>query len=302
MIRLLPMNKDRRFTVTFSAQYEGQLLREAIGAFGISKRALTDIKFAGGEILVNGREQNVRYALRKTDEVTVKFPLEQVSDGLIPQRGPLDILYEDEQIIIVNKPPYQSTIPSREHPEGSLANWIAGYFQQQDVASTVHIVTRLDRDTSGLVCIAKHRHIHHMLSTLQQKGKIHRQYEAIAHGFVESQAIIRPIGRKEGSIIEREVRADGQFAHTDLTLVSQFTINGEPYSHIVLDLHTGRTHQIRVHMASIGHPLAGDELYGGRRDAIKRQALHCRQIEIEQQSGLAIYSAGLPQDMARLLK
>lgn len=300
MIHLFPMN-DSRFTLSFKAQHEGQLLREAISTFGISKRALTDIKFNGGEILVNGIVRNVRYSLKLTDEITVKFPPEQVSDGLLAQDGPLDILFEDEQLLVINKPPYESTIPSREHPDGSLANYVAGYFKRQNLHSTVHIVTRLDRDTSGVVCIAKHRHIHHVMSGLQQAGCVHRTYEAIAHGFVESQSIVAPIGRKEISIIEREVRADGQFAHTDVSVLKHFKVNGECYSHIQLHLHTGRTHQIRVHMAHIGHPLAGDELYGGKRDIIARQALHCHQVVIEQANGEVVYLSRLPQDMAQIV-
>lgn len=301
MIHLWLMNKGSRYTVSFLAQVEGQLLREAIGLYGISKRALTSIKFEGGEILVNGTERNVRYILKKGDEVMVKFPVEQVSEGLIPEQGPLAILFENDHLLVVNKPPYQSTIPSREHPIGSLANLLVGYFQQQEIAATVHIITRLDRDTSGLVCVAKHRHMHHLMGQLQQQGKLHRQYEAIAHGFVEAQSIIAPIGRKDVSIIEREVRTDGQFAHTDVEVVSHFIIEGQPYSHIRLDLHTGRTHQIRVHMASIGHPLIGDELYGGQCTLIARQALHCRQVEIEQATGTAIYTTELPVDLVQII-
>lgn len=294
---------DNRFTVTFTAKQQGQLLREAISEFGISKRALTAIKFEGGEILVNGREQNVRYILQAGDEITITFPQEQMSDGLFPQQGPLTIVYEDEALLVLNKPAYMSTIPSREHPDGSIANYVAGYFQEQNVASTVHVVTRLDRDTSGLLCIAKHRHIHHLTGQMQQTGAIHREYEAIVHGHVEPQTIIAPIGRKETSIIEREVRADGQHAHTDVLLLKQLTIDGRPYSHIRLKLHTGRTHQIRVHMAYIGHPLVGDELYGGQRELIARQALHCVKLQLRHPitDQALLFECILPSDMMNII-
>ena len=295
---------DNRFTVTFTAEQQGQLLREAISRFGISKRALTAIKFEGGQILVNGTEQNVRYALQVGDEITIKFPKEQMSDGLVAQQGPLNIVYEDEVLLVLNKPPYMSTIPSREHPDASVANFVAGYFEKQDIASTVHIVTRLDRDTSGLLCIAKHRHIHHLTGLMQRAGTIHRQYEAIVHGHVEQQSIIAPIGRKDTSIIEREVRADGQYAHTDVSVLKHFMIDGKPYSHIRLKLYTGRTHQIRVHMAHIGHPLVGDELYGGSRALLARQALHCVHLQLAHPvSGeLLIFSSELPYDMQEIVK
>ncbi|WP_431029255.1 RluA family pseudouridine synthase [Lysinibacillus sp. LZ02] len=294
---------EKRFTVTFMAKQQGQLLREAISNFGISKRALTAIKFEGGQILINGTEQNVRYPLHVGDEITVKFPVERVSDGLIPQQGVLDIVYEDTALLVLNKPAFMSTIPSREHPDASVANFVAGYFEQQHIASTVHIVTRLDRDTSGLICIAKHRHIHHLTGLMQRAGTIHREYEAIVHGHVENQSIIAPIGRKDTSIIEREVRNDGQYAHTDVTVLKQFWVDDKPYSHIRLKLYTGRTHQIRVHMAHIGHPLIGDELYGGSRAFIARQALHCVRLALAHPvSGEPfIFNSPLPADMQEII-
>lgn len=294
---------DNRFTIQFIAQEQGQLLREAIAKYGISKRALTAIKFNGGEIAVNEVEQNVRYVLQLGDTVTIKFPLEQASDGLIPEQGTLKIVYEDEYVLIIDKPPYMSTIPSREHPKGSVANIVLHHLQQQSVGSTVHVVTRLDRDTSGLMCIAKHRHIHHLMSEQQKSGLVSREYEAIVYGSVKSQSIIAPIGRKETSIIEREVRDDGQFAHTDVTLLKVLHNMEASLSHVRLKLYTGRTHQIRVHMSYIGHPLVGDELYGGRRDKIIRQALHCAYLQfthpITQQEML--FESTLPTDMKRLL-
>ena len=264
---------DKRYQLQFSVESEGQLLREAIASWGISKRALTAIKFDGGAILVNGEEKNVRHTLQKGDVVTLVFPIEEVSEGLVAEHKPLNIVYEDNEVLVLDKPAYMSTIPSREHPTGSVANYVCGYFEQQQLASTVHIVTRLDRDTSGLMIIAKNRHIHHLMSEQQKQHRVHREYEALVEGIVEKdiQSIIAPIGRKETSIIEREVREDGQFAHTDVTVLSR----GKNISRVRLKLHTGRTHQIRVHMASIGHPLVGDELYGGSRELLDRQALHC---------------------------
>ncbi|MER1984534.1 MAG: RluA family pseudouridine synthase [Solibacillus sp.] len=288
----------KQFELHFRATRE-QLLREAIAEWGISKRALTAIKFDGGDILVNGAEQNVRYVLAVGDEVTIRFPREQVSDGLVAEDEDLQIVYEDEAILVINKPAYQSTIPSREHPTGSVANLLCGYFERQQIASTAHIVTRLDRDTSGLMIIAKHRHIHHLMSEQQQRGEVHREYEAIVHGHAETQSIMAPIGRKDTSIIEREVRADGQFAHTDVRVVGHC----DGYSHIRLKLHTGRTHQIRVHMSYVGHPLVGDDLYGGSTEQLARQALHCVFVEFTHPiSGECMrFTSELPLDMRQLI-
>ncbi|MEG0473487.1 MAG: RluA family pseudouridine synthase [Solibacillus sp.] len=264
---------DKRYQLQFTVQEDGQLLRDALAGFGMSKRTLTAVKFDGGALYVNGEERNVRHPLQIGDIVTIIFPLEEVSEGLIAEFGELAIVYEDEALLIIDKPAYMNTIPSREHPNGSVANYVRGYFGQQGIASTVHIVTRLDRDTSGLMVIAKHRHIHHLMSEQQKSGQLKREYEAVVEGYVklEKQSIKAPIGRKDSSIIEREVHADGQAAHTDVTVLKR----GNKTSHVRLKLHTGRTHQIRVHMAHIGHPLVGDDLYGGSQQSLDRQALHC---------------------------
>ena len=297
---------DPRFTLKFTATKEGQLLREALSEWRISKRALTAIKFEGGLLTVNGIERNVRHSLEIGDVVEVKFPPEEKSEGLVVEYDPLRIVYEDEAILVLDKPAHQSTIPSREHPTQSIANHVCGYFEQQGLASTVHIVTRLDRDTSGLLCIAKHAHIHHLTGLAQRSGEISREYEAIVHGHVkeDKQSILAPIGRKDTSIIEREVREDGQFAHTDVTVLCRFDMQGEPMTHVRLKLHTGRTHQIRVHMAHLGHALVGDELYGGSRTYIDRQALHCVSLKMQHPlSGEILhFSSPLMDDMQRLLK
>ncbi|WP_421664068.1 RluA family pseudouridine synthase [Lysinibacillus telephonicus] len=275
---------EKGFKLQFKAQNNGELLREAISRQGISKKGLTAIKYNGGKIFVNGEERTVRYILTQGDTITLIFPPEEFGEGLIVEHGKLNIIYEDDALLILEKPPFINTIPSREHPTGSIANFLCGYFEEKDIHSTVHIVTRLDRDTSGLVCIAKHSHIHHLMGLQQKNGLINKQYEAIVHGHLlqGEQSIIAPIGRKETSIIEREVRSDGQFSHTDVKVLKiGYAKNGEPVSHVRLKLHTGRTHQIRVHMAYIGHPLVGDELYGGSRELFERQALHCVLLEME---------------------
>lgn len=297
---------DSRFTLHFVADKEGQLLREALQEWRISKKALTAIKFEGGLLTVNGVERNVRHVLQEGDCVGVTFPPEERSNGLAIEHGDLTIVFEDDAILVLDKPAHQSTIPSREHPTKSIANLVCGYFEQQGLASTAHIVTRLDRDTSGLLCIAKHAHIHHLTGLAQRSRNISRQYEAIVHGHVEQnfQSIVAPIGRKVTSIIEREVREDGQYAHTDVTVLKRFLLDAEPVTHVRLQLHTGRTHQIRVHMTYLGHPLVGDDLYGGSRHLIDRQALHCVSLSMEHPlTGRPLhFTSMLNEDMQRLLK
>jgi 23S rRNA pseudouridine1911/1915/1917 synthase len=279
----------------------GKLIREFLKEQEISRTALTDIKFKGGEILVNGQEETVRYPLRERDVLTLIFPTEIPSNGVRGEKIPLDIIFEDDYLLIVNKPAGMSTIPSREHPAGSLANALVGYYQEIGIDATSHIVTRLDRDTSGLVLIAKHRHVHHLFSMQQKSGRVKRTYEAFAGGVirVDHGKIEEPIGRKSDSIIEREVREDGQYACTHFEILKRHNT----FTHVQLRLETGRTHQIRVHMSYLGHPLLGDDLYGGDTSLINRQALNCRQINfyhpfLKQEMS---FSAPLPSDMREIL-
>ncbi|MGE7865705.1 RluA family pseudouridine synthase [Bacillus paramycoides] len=263
-----------RFTLKWTIQSvaEGILVREFLKTKGISKAALTDIKFHGGAIEVNGEHASVRHKLQAGEELQVFFPVEERSEGMIAENIPLCIVYEDDAVLVMNKEAYMSTIPSREHPSGSVANALLYHYDKQHLASTVHIVTRLDRDTSGLMLIAKNRFVHHLLSKQHQQKGVKRTYEAIVHGMIleEVGTIDAPIGRKADSIIERTVCEDGQRAVTHFKVMESFPNK----TRVALELETGRTHQIRVHMAHIGYPLLGDDLYGGQRDVMKRQALH----------------------------
>ncbi|MDF2065728.1 RluA family pseudouridine synthase [Bacillus sp. Cr_A10] len=297
--------KNTKLTLTFTMKEDHILLRDAIRKYGISKKALTSIKYEGGKILVNGEEKTVRHELKVGDVVPLIFPEEKKSEGLIPEIGDFPILFEDDHILIILKEAGISTIPSREHPNGTIANKVAGYYHSKGIASTVHIVTRLDKDTSGIICIAKHRHAHHLLSEMQKIGSIYRTYEAIVHGHVmeDSFTIEAPIGRKNGSIIERIITSEGKYAKTTVQVIKRFTFQEENITHVRLNLHTGRTHQIRVHMMSIGHPLIGDDLYGGSRFLIDRQALHAKSIKLIHpftKENLLI-EAPFPKDMYQIL-
>ncbi len=280
----------------------GKNIKDFISEMNISRRALTEIKFAGGKITVNGIEKTVRYVLNYKDFLEVTFPEERINETLVGDDIPLHINYEDDYFLIIEKPAFMSTIPSREHPTGSVAHALTTYYRRTRIRAAIHIVTRLDRDTSGLILVAKHRHVHHLFGLMQREQQIHRKYDALASGiFTEHLGeIVAPIGRKPSSIIEREVRVDGKHAVT-LYEVKQQQKN---YAHVKLELKTGRTHQIRVHLAHIGHPLLGDEMYGGPLNEIQRQALHCSELHfthpIEKRT-MSFYSP-LPDDMGHLLK
>ena len=297
--------RDRRFRLLFTVNEEGLKLREFLAQREISKRTLTATKYEGGKLTVNGIERDVRYILSVGDEVEIIFPEEKLSKGLIAQDGFLDIVYEDDAILILNKPAGQSTIPSFNHRLGTIANYTAGKFLQDGIPSTVHVVTRLDLNTSGLLCIAKNRHIHHLLGKQISQSEFYRHYEAIVEGHVVQDSFIidERIGRKDGSIIERIVRSDGKEARTDVEVLKRFTKNGHKFTAVALTLHTGRTHQIRAHMHWAGHPLAGDDLYGGAQTLIDRQALHCSFFAFNHPvtGERKVFRSELSQDMLQLL-
>ncbi|MQR96736.1 RluA family pseudouridine synthase [Fictibacillus phosphorivorans] len=294
------------FTFTWYVQNEEApvLLREFLKTKQISKAALTDIKFHGGALFVNKKEVTVRTLLNSGDEVTVWFPPETKSSSMEPEDIPLDIIYEDAHFIAVLKPAGMPTIPSLYQPNGSLASAILNYYQIKDIPSTFHAVNRLDKDTSGIVLIAKHRFAHSLMSKQQKDKVIKREYIAFVHGELKDErgTIDRPIARNPESIIERMVSEDGQRSITHYEKLDY--VENSNFSVVSLRLETGRTHQIRVHMASIGHPLLGDDLYGGTLEMIYRQALHSEKTSFihpftEEQVMLV---ADLPQDMQQLWK
>ncbi|WP_077297320.1 RluA family pseudouridine synthase [Virgibacillus pantothenticus] len=284
-------------------QHEGMLLRDYLRQVqGFSRRILKTIKFDGGLILVNGIEQSVRYALATGDKVKIELPIEKRGNLMVPENIPLSIVYEDNDIIVIDKPPGIAVIPSYHYPEGTIANGLLAHYEKHNSTYTVHIVTRLDKDTSGLMLVAKHRYSHSILSALQQAGAVNRKYQAIVEGSLSkpSGTIDAPIGRKADSIIEREIRSDGKRAITHYHVERDL----EAYSFINVQLETGRTHQIRVHFSGIGHPLCGDTLYGGSLNIIQRQALHCYSLSLPHPMTKQIlhFSAKLPMDMVTALQ
>ncbi|WP_245799184.1 RluA family pseudouridine synthase [Virgibacillus siamensis] len=288
---------------TILKQHEGYMIRSYLKeVHGFSRKLIKSIKFNGGAMLVNGQRKTVRHKLSEGEELSILFPAEVKSEFMKSEPMPLDIVYEDDDIVVISKPAGIATIPSGIHTSGTLANGLLYHYEQHDVPYTVHVVTRLDRDTSGLLLVAKHRYSHSILSTAQKTGMINRHYQAIVEGHPPEQAgtIRLPIGRKEGSIIERAVREDGKDAITHYQVSEE--IDG--HSLIQVKLETGRTHQIRVHFSHLGNPLAGDDLYGGSQKWMERQALHCDYLAFPHpvtKKGME-FTIPLAQDMLALLR
>ncbi|QKY68620.1 RluA family pseudouridine synthase [Lentibacillus sp. CBA3610] len=265
---------------TVTKQHEELTIRKYLQRkHKFSKRMIKQIIHGDGEFRVNDIKTNAGYKLKSGDVLAVTFPEEKKGAMMVPEKMPLAIVYEDDAVLIINKPAGRATIPSFHHSSGTIANGVLAHYQQQGLPYTFHVVTRLDRNTSGLMLVAKHRWSHSILSESQKKSKITRAYDAIVEGHLSQKkgTINAPIGRKEGSIIERTVTDQGKHAITHYSVLKE----SDDHTLIRVQLETGRTHQIRVHFSHIGYSLAGDDLYGGGTIPIDRQALHCCHLSFE---------------------
>ena len=225
---------------------------------------------------------------------------------IIASPGPLDIIYEDHEILILNKPPYCVTHPTRKNQDDTLANFISHYWRETEVQAKIRFIMRLDRDTTGLIAVAKNKYIHHFVQKQMTDQTAKKKYIAYVYGiFDEKSGVIKQaIGLKEGESIRRSVLESGQQAVTHYRVLKEFKVA----SLVELELETGRTHQIRVHLADIGHPILGDSLYYSdlSRDlsqelGVHYQALHASELRLSlPQEGEIFVKAKVQKNMIEL--
>lgn len=256
---------------------QSQQIKSFLKEQGVSKGLLAKIKFQGGQITVNNQVENVLYKLTTGDQLKIIIPDEGQHETMRPSDSPITILFEDEHFLVVNKPAGVASIPSQYHTSETMANQVKGYYQRMNYKDQViHIVTRLDRDTSGAMLFAKHGFAHALLDQQLRQKQVVKVYHALVGGAIDTLAehdeIIAPIGRDMSSLLKRMVIETGKYAETEYWLEKK----ENDWAFVKIRLHTGRTHQIRVHFESIGCSLLGDELYNGSMEqGITRQALHC---------------------------
>lgn len=239
--------------------------------FLLSDRLITKLKKAN-KIYLNSLPTYTKKSVTVGDTVSVLIDFEEDNSNIVASNIPLNIIYEDDYLLVLNKPANIAIHPSILHFDNSLSNGVKFYFDKLGLKKKIRIVNRLDRNTSGIVILAKNEYIQECLIKQMKTNEFKKEYLAIAKGILESKSgtLNFPIARKEGSIIERTVSSDGDSAITHYDVVKEF--NNLSLVHIVLE--TGRTHQIRVHFSHIGHPILGDTLYGSPSELINRQALH----------------------------
>ena len=263
---------DRVLEYEIPSEYDGANITTVLKRhFKISTNLIKDLKKYKEGIQVNGEHRRVVDFVAKGDilKITIR---DTASENIVPTDIPLDIVYEDEDVLVINKPPNMPTHPSMGNYENSLANGVMYYYKSKGEERVFRAVNRLDKDTSGLMAVAKNSYIHARLGEEIQKKELKRKYMCIVCGDVEHDGTVdAPIRRADGSVINRIVAPDGQRAVTHYRVIKRY----REYTLLEMELETGRTHQIRVHMAYIGHPLVGDWLYGTENHNIaKRQMLH----------------------------
>ena len=244
---------------------------------GFSRHILSSMKNVPNTIILNGVRGFGRSVLKPGDHLMVTVPETESGKNIIRTEMELSILYEDEDILVINKPAGMPVHPSAGNYENTLANGIAWYFAEKGEDFVYRCINRLDRDTTGALILAKNPLSAAILSVQMKKRQIRRTYLALVDGVPDvSGTIDAPIARMEGSVIAREVNyLTGETAITHYERLA----TGTRYSLMELHLETGRTHQIRVHMKYIGHPLPGDYLYNQDYSRIQRQPLHSFQLE-----------------------
>lgn len=293
----------RVLTYQITAADGGCTVAQFLKKKGYSAANLTDLKKVPESILVNGKWEYMVHRLSEGDVLTVNIAENVSSLKIPPVEHPLDIVYEDEDLLVINKQADMPIHPSMSNYTNSLGNAVAWYYYQQNCPFVFRCINRLDHNTSGLTIVAKHMVSGSILSSMVKRREIHREYLGIVRGKVDppSGTITAPLGRKPGSIIERTIDfKNGESAVTHYSVIEEK--NG--HSLVRLHLETGRTHQIRIHMKYLGFPLIGDSLYNPDMEYISRQALHSAKLIFSHPiTGKRLeFVSPLPEDMRHVLE
>ena len=251
-------------------------------------------------IYLNGVKIDFKTILHRGDIITIKLDYEEENSNVVAIDKNLKILYEDDWLLVVDKPSNMPVHPSMRHYEDSLSNGVKFYYDKIGLHKKIRPINRLDKDTSGIVIFAKNEYIQDNIKI------IYKEYVAVVNGILDIKkgTINKPIARKQNSIIERCIDENGETAITHYEVIKEFINNNVPsdsYSILKCILDTGRTHQIRVHLASIGHPILGDTLYSKKTNLISRQALHCHNMKFIHPISKEIISIISPIDFNNIL-
>lgn len=288
-----------KYIVTNSSKYK--TLKEVLKAeFNMSDRLLLKLKKLQ-KIYLNGEFTYITHSIKPNDIIECYLDDEEDNSNIVATQMQLNIIYEDEAFLIINKPAGIPVHPSMEHYTDSLSNGVKFYFNKINLKKKIRPVNRIDKDTSGIVIFAKNEYIQECLVKQMKSNNFVKKYIAVVEGHLDSKSgvINAPISRKQSSIIERQISENGDTAITHYTVLN----SSSTFDVVECILETGRTHQIRVHFSHICHPLLGDTLYGNSSPFINRQALHAYKVEfIHPISKEKLeFTASIPNDIEKLL-
>lgn len=290
--------KECEKNIIFKVKNEDQSLEKFLFEQGISSR-LFRRSYREKNILVNGVFKNKNEILNMGD--IVSLVIEDEVDNTLAQNIPLDIIYEDVDVLALNKQPYIVVHPTKSHQDNTISNGIAYYFQQMNLNRKIRLVNRLDMDTSGVLLVAKSSFAHQQMAVQFENNQVEKRYMAVVSGIVkkDKDIIDLPIGREKERSIKKVVSNEGKNALTRYKVIERY----KDATLLDIELHTGRSHQIRVHLNHIGHPIIGDTLYYKPSEYINRQALHAYYLKLKQprtKNELEL-KTNLPEDIKELI-
>jgi 23S rRNA pseudouridine1911/1915/1917 synthase len=291
-----------KFVFNVEEKDSGRSIKDILrNELGFSKRLRAKLKNNPELVRLNGIEAEGWIPLKTGDQVTVDFPKE--TSNFVPENIPLDIIYQDNDLLILNKQAGIVCHPTKGHPGHTISNGVQHYIDTNNKEFKIRFINRLDMDTSGVLAIAKNSHSQDAVVKQMKDNQVEKKYLAVVKGVIEkdSGTIDQPIGQPDPLLVNRGVVADGDESITHFKVVTRYP---KGYSLVELLLETGRTHQIRVHLAHLGHPVVGDHLYGENEPfLIERQALHALSLSLTHPvtGKQMVFEAPLPEDMEKLI-
>lgn len=289
--------KESENIVLFNVGHGGKTLEEFLYSHQISGRLFRRL-YREKNLLINGDFKGKKTILEPGD--IVSMIIEEEENNTPPEPMPLDIIYEDMDLLVLNKKPFVVVHPTKSHQQNTLSNGIANYFKDKDIKRKIRFVNRLDMNTSGILIVAKSSFAHQQMALQFENNQVEKRYIAVVSGLVEKDEDIidLPIGKEEEKSTKKVVTKRGKKAITKYRVVERY----RAATLLDIQIYTGRSHQIRVHLNHIGHPIIGDTLYHEPSKYIERQALHSYYLKLKlpRSKELVKFRAELPQDMKRL--
>ncbi len=291
--------KENENIILFNVENDGESLEEFLFSCGVSGRLFKKL-YREKSIFINGEFKRKSQEVKVGDIVAIVMNDEK--ENVLPEPIPLDIIYEDMDLLVVNKEPFIVVHPTKSHQEGTLSNGISYYFKAKGINKKIRFVNRLDMDTSGILIVAKSPFAHQRMALQFENNEVEKKYMAVVSGVVKNDEDIidLPIGREEEKSIRKTVTEEGKRAITKYRVIERY----KNATLLDVQIFTGRSHQIRVHLHHIGHPIIGDTLYYEPSRYIDRQALHSYYLKAKlPRSNREIeLNADLPKDIVNLLQ